>query len=149
MKELRESLKNFGFRLSKQRMLVLQFFEEHKTGHYSINDIYKYLSEKYSNISYTSVYRTCKLLEKLGLIRAISFEERHIHYESNLSLHLHYQCLICGKVFEDEKEWIKELEEKLYREDFEIKSYRIQVYGICSECRKRGESNGKNIVSNE
>ncbi|MGB9856752.1 MAG: Fur family transcriptional regulator [Dictyoglomaceae bacterium] len=150
--ELRKTFKDFGLRMSKQRVAVLEFFEENKTGHYSLNEIYENISQKNKNISFTSVYRTCKLLEKLGLIRAISFEERHIHYESNLNPHLHYQCLICGKIVEEDAEWVNQWRGKLEKKDFLITSYRIQIYGICKDCQKKYPEvteNGKNLISNE
>jgi|YelNatPaOPRAMG01_1025707.scaffolds.fasta_scaffold00025_15 Fe2+ or Zn2+ uptake regulation protein len=135
--ELRKTFKDFGLRMSKQRIAVLEFFEENRKGHFSLNEIYEVISQRNKNISFTSVYRTCKLLEKLGLIRQISFEERHIHYESNLMPHLHYQCLICGKIVEENPEWLRIWENNLNVKDFLITSYRVQVYGICNECQKK------------
>lgn len=158
--ELKKTLKDFGLRMSKQRIAVLEFFEENKTGHFSLNEIYERIFQKNKNISFTSVYRTCKLLEKLGLIRQISFEERHIHYESNLTPHLHYQCLICGKILEKDPEWLKQWKGELESKDFLITSYRVQIYGICKECQNKypeevekklimGDRYGKDSISNE
>ncbi len=135
--EIKKTFKDLGLRMSKQRMAVLEFFEENKEGHFSLNEIYEKISQKNKNISFTSIYRACKLLEKLGLIRHISFEERHIHYESNLTPHLHYQCLICGKIIEESPEWLRELKKKLDIKDFLITSYRIQIHGICKECQDK------------
>jgi len=133
---LEKYFKNSGLRMSKQRRAVIGFFRENNRGHFSLNEIYEKISETDKDISFTTVYRTCKLLEDLGLIRRISFEERHIHYESNLTPHIHYQCIICGKVIEEEK-CLGNWEDQLKNKDFLLTSYRIQVYGICKDCQKR------------
>jgi len=51
--------------------------------------------------------------------------------------HLHYQCLICGKIVEENPEWLRIWENNLNVKDFLITSYRVQVYGICNECQKK------------
>lgn len=135
--ELKGTFKDLGLRMSKQRMAVLEFFEENKEGHFSLNEIYEKISRKNKNISFTSIYRACKLLEKLGLIRQISFEERHIHYESNLTPHLHYQCLMCGRIIEDNPKWLEKMKKELDIEDFLIASYRVQIHGICKDCQDK------------
>lgn len=136
---LRESLKNRGIRLSKPRVDVLEFFENNLSGHYSINEIYERLKAQNKDISFTSVYRACKLLEKLGYIRAITFEERHIHYESNLSPHLHFQCLLCGRIEEEDLDNSDKILELLPIEDknFLMTSFRIQVLGVCKDCQSK------------
>ncbi len=135
--ELKKTFKDLGLRMSKQRIAVLEFFEKNKEGHFSLNEIYEKISQKNKNISFTSIYRICKLLEKLGLIRQISFEERHLHYESNLTPHLHYQCLICGRIIEENPEWLGEMKKELDIEDFLITSYRVQIHGICKDCQDK------------
>ncbi len=136
---LKENLKERGVRLSKPRVMVLEFFEKNPSGHFSINEIYETLKKQNKDISFTSVYRTCKLLERLGYIKAITFEERHVHYESNLKPHLHIQCIYCGKMEEREfKNWNELL--KLLPEDkkeYLITSCNINLFGICKECQKK------------
>jgi Fe2+ or Zn2+ uptake regulation protein len=136
---LKENLKNKGIRLSKPRLMVLEFFEQNKEGHFSIYEIYEELKKQNKKISFTSVYRSCKLLERLGYIRPISFEERHIHYESNLNPHIHFQCVSCGKVEEKELKDLSEISKIIKIEDtkFIITSIKIQVLGICEECQKK------------
>ncbi len=136
---LKESLKQKGIRLSKPRLMVLEFFENNPSGHFSINEIYEILKTQKQSISFTSVYRTCKLLEKLGYIRAITFEERHVHYECNLTPHLHLQCISCGKVEErDLTNW-----EKIFnllpipKNEYLVTCFRVQVSGICKECQDK------------
>lgn len=145
--ELKKTFKNLGLRMSRQRIAVLEFFEENKEGHFSLNEIYERIFQKNKNISFTSVYRTCKLLERLGLIRQISFEERHIHYESNLTPHLHYQCLICGKIIEENPEWLKKWKKNLDSKNFLITSYRVQIYGICKDCQNKYPEDVKRKLS--
>lgn len=136
---LKETLKQRGIRLSKPRLMVLEFFENNQSGHFSINEIYEILKKQNKSISFTSVYRTCKLLEKLGYIRAITFEERHVHYECNLTPHLHFQCISCGKVEEKDLSNWEEIFNMLPdpKNEYLITSFRIQVLGICKECQEK------------
>jgi len=138
---VKEDLKIHGLRLSKPRLAVLEFFEKNKTGHFSINEIYEEIKKQNQKASYTSVYRTCKLLEKLGFLRQISFEERHIHYESNLVPHIHFQCLSCGKVIEEDLEHPEKILEILNIKDknFQITSFRIHILGLCEECQNKAQ----------
>ncbi|ACI19836.1 ferric uptake regulation protein [Dictyoglomus thermophilum H-6-12] len=136
---MKKNLKEKGIRLSKPRLMVLEFFENNPSGHFSINEIYESLKRQNKNISFTSVYRTCKLLERLGYLRAITFEERHIHYECNLKPHFHIQCIYCGKVEEKELDNWNEILKMLpiNESGYIITSGNISILGICSECQEK------------
>ncbi|MCX7796648.1 MAG: transcriptional repressor [bacterium] len=151
---LKESLKTKGIRLSRPRADVLEFFENNPSGHYSIGEIHERLKAQNKDVSFTSVYRACKLLEKLGYIRSITFEERHTHYESNLSPHLHFQCLLCGKIEEEPLNNSDSILELLPIEDkgFLVTSFRIQVLGICKDCQIKREvwrAHDENYIADE
>ena len=56
--------------------------------------------------------------------------------------HEHLICVECGKIIEFYKEEIEELQDRVCEEyDFTPLNHRLEVFGICSECKgKRYES---------
>jgi len=62
-----EILKQKGYRLTPQRLLVLDLLHEVE-GHISAPDILNRARSKYPHVNKSTVYRTLQLLKELGLV---------------------------------------------------------------------------------
>jgi len=93
-------------------------------------------------IGQATVYRTVALLGDLGLLQRVQDRAGDICYIAPPIGHSHpLVCGVCRRVvrFDGDGD-IAGLEQRLARETgFSVYGHHLEVYGICGECRKRGE----------
>jgi Fe2+ or Zn2+ uptake regulation protein len=128
-----KKLKEKGLRPSVQRIKVLKFLLENKI-HPTVDEIYENLKGEIPTLSKTTVYNTLKLFLEKGLIKLVTIELNETRYDADLSLHGHFKCEVCGKIYDFE---IKKIEiEKL--DNFVIKNKNLELTGICKSCLQKG-----------
>lgn len=120
---------------TKQRELILHtFLDAHR--HVTSEDLYQAVRKEHSNIGYTTVYRTMKLLVEAGLATERHFDDGITRYEIEHEHHDHLVCIKCGKIQEFECEEIEERQNEVASEyGFEVLRHRHELYGHCSSCR--------------
>lgn len=75
----------------------------------------------------------------MGLIKVIEFEALDNRHDTNLAPHINLICTLCGKI-QDLPEGFPIAPDKAYQEvGFKVLDYRMEYYGICSECSVRTE----------
>jgi Fur family ferric uptake transcriptional regulator len=92
------------------------------------------------NISKASIYRLLPLLIDAGLIQDVFFEDGHMHYEHiyGHEHHCHIRCIECRKIEEFTDPRLNEIERDLAeRFGFKILSHKLDVKGLCPECREK------------
>jgi Fur family transcriptional regulator, peroxide stress response regulator len=128
-------LKELGFKLTPQRLAVIDFLEGNKT-HPSINNIYESLKLRYPTISLATVYNTIDTLVKNNMLLELPITKDKSNYDPDMSLHDHAYCLKCGKIFDiqsDKESEITNLDHVELKE-FKILSVR-KIYNIvCNIC---------------
>ena len=140
LSEKKERLKLFlkekGFKSTKQRDIIASEFlagGEHVTA----EELYNRISEKHSNIGFTTVYRTLKLLAESGLATARVFADHLTRYEPLAAEdhHDHLICLKCGLITEFEDQRMERLQEKIAAEfGFSVETHKMELYGYCRKC---------------
>ena len=79
---LKAKLKQQGFRLTPQRQTILQIFQTLPQGqHLSAEELHRLLEEKKQAISLATIYRTLKLMARMGILRELELAEGHKHYD--------------------------------------------------------------------
>jgi Fur family peroxide stress response transcriptional regulator len=132
------TLREKGFKLTPQRLLIIDILIEGKT-HPSAQALVEKAREKAPRISTSTIYYTLNLLKKLKLIKELDFHAMDNRYEVNTADHLNLICLACGKI-QDFMEGVPassgEIEE---RTGFRAHEMRLEYYGYCKEClRNKG-----------
>jgi Fur family ferric uptake transcriptional regulator len=138
---LKSFLKEKGFKSTRQRDIIASEFLKTR-GHITAEDLYKKVSKKHSEIGFTTVYRTLKLLTKSGLATEQAFADNLTRYEpvSSEDHHDHLICMKCGSIKEFENSNIERLQEKIAGEfGFSIVTHRMELYGYCSTCSDDGQ----------
>jgi Fur family transcriptional regulator, ferric uptake regulator len=128
-----------GLKATKQREGVLHIFMN-SSGHKSLAQIYAQVAKTNPKIGYITVYRTLKLLTRLGLATQRKFADGETRYEpaSEGSHHDHLICLNCGKIIEFEDPTLEALQNGIAkRHHFKISHHRLELYGRCDECRQK------------
>jgi len=122
-------------RHTRQRDAILEVFLEARS-HITSEEIYQQVREKHSNIGYTTVYRTMKLLCEAGLAHERKFEDGVTRYEIQHEHHDHLVCVRCGKIIEFECRMIESAQDDIAdRYGFRVLRHRHELYGHCRACR--------------
>lgn len=93
---LKAELNERGWRMTPQREQILQVFQNLNKGHHlSAEDLYRLLQSENQHISLSTIYRTLKLMARMGILRELELAEGHKHYELNQPYPYHHHHLIC------------------------------------------------------
>ncbi|MGB7572642.1 MAG: Fur family transcriptional regulator [Thermodesulfobacteriota bacterium] len=135
-----------GLNATRQREEILNIFLN-STGHKSLAQIYAQVVKTDPKIGYTTVYRTLKLLTRLGLATQRKFDDKETRYEpaSEGNHHDHLICLDCGKIVEFENQTLEALQDEIaQRHRFKISHHRLELYGRCGECNRKKKTVRRN-----
>src|SRR4028118_414942 len=92
----KSELNDKGWRMTPQRETILHVFQNLPRGnHLSAEDLYNLLQRRGEAISLSTIYRTLKLMARMGLLRELELAEGHKHYELNQPYPYHHHHLIC------------------------------------------------------
>ena len=76
---LKAELNDRGWRLTPQRETILHIFQELPQGeHLSAEDLYYRLESNGEGISLSTIYRTLKLMSRMGILRELELGEGHL-----------------------------------------------------------------------
>ncbi len=130
-----EALRRDGRRMTTQRTLLLRIIEESEE-HLDAAAIHRQAQDRGAHMSLSTVYRTLKVLAKMGLLRELHFDEEHHHFERALGEHYHLYCLECGQVTEywppDGGRRLRQVAEQC---NFDLVSARLELQGFCQRCK--------------
>ena len=109
--------------------------------HVSAQELYKIVRKKDSNIGYTTVYRTMKLLSESGLCGETEFGDGVLRFEHKFGHehHDHLICIKCGRFTEVADSGLERLQENMVkRHGFKSLKHKLEVFGICKRCLPAG-----------
>ncbi len=137
---LAETLQASGYRLTRQRRLVLQVLQESHE-HLDVAAIHNLARMHDPNIGLATVYRTLAMLKDVGLVEEHNLGEDHSHYEAVAgNPHYHFTCMVCGRVIEFDAPQVTEVVHALSeREDLVITDVHLFLSGTCAQCQHEGE----------
>ncbi|GJD15201.1 ferric uptake regulator family protein [Rivularia sp. IAM M-261] len=140
---LKSELNAKGWRFTAQREIILQLFLEQKQGnHLSAEDVYELLGQREDRISLSTIYRTLKLMTRMGILRELELAETHKHYELSTnaqSRHHHSVCSQCGMTIEFENTSIaKQALKQVEKAGLNLIDCQLTIYTICPEAKRRG-----------
>ena len=129
-----EYLLSFQIKPSVQRIAIMDYLIKHHT-HPCVDEIYLALCKEIPTLSKTTVYNTLKLFVEHGAAKMLTIDERNTCFDSDLSIHAHFQCKSCGKIFDlpyqTRIEDVKNLEDN----GFEVEEVHCYYKGICPNCK--------------
>ena len=78
---LKAELNSRGWRLTPQREKILHVFQNLPRGnHLSAEELYNLLEKRDEGISLSTIYRSVKLMSRMGILRELELAEGHKHY---------------------------------------------------------------------
>lgn len=132
---LRDHLAKHQLKLTRQREQILTVFL--RMEHITAEQMYRMLAKKDPHIGLATIYRTLNLFCEAGLAQARHFGTQ-TQYDniSHKGHHDHLICTDCGKIVEFENCDIERLQEEVAkRNGFTIKTHKLELYGVCTNCR--------------
>jgi Fur family ferric uptake transcriptional regulator len=139
--DVQEKLKARGFKLTSRREQVLRVLLENRDKHLSAEEVYYLAKQKMPDVGLATVYRTLELCLFSDIICSNDFGDGRRRYEfcglgSNGHYHHHLICTRCGKIIEDDGDFLDSLERRIYKEHkFRVENHQLKVFGICEKCR--------------
>ncbi|WP_299489297.1 transcriptional repressor [Acaryochloris sp. IP29b_bin.137] len=138
---LKAELNDRGWRLTPQRETILHVFQDLEEGkHLSAEDLHTLLQEQGEPISLSTIYRTLKLMARMGILRELEFAESHKHYELNQPYphhHHHLICVQCDKTIEFKSDAVLKISSKTTKKlGFHLLDCQLSIHAICPECQR-------------
>ena len=134
---LEEYISENNLKITKQRRIVLKVFLESKD-HLSVEELYNKVLKTEPKIGLATVYRTLALLTKSGLALEMDFGDGQKRYESSYRSvhHDHMVCTECGKILEFNHPLIEKYQEEVAKQkNFKITSHKLDLFGLCQDCK--------------
>jgi Fur family peroxide stress response transcriptional regulator len=130
--ETLDKLRETGFKLTPQRVAILEVLDGN-TSHPSAQAIYQAVKRRYPMISFATVYKTLKVLEKVGEIQPLTIAEDKLNFDPDTSRHHHLYCRECGRIIDIDP--MNEFEPGDL-DGHRVDRFQIYFYGVCADCLK-------------
>ncbi|UWG99025.1 transcriptional repressor [Dehalobacter sp. DCM] len=145
-KDFNQILKEKGYKFTTQRQYVFDVVTENQGSHLNSQEIFECVRNKYPDIGVATVYRTLGLLEDMGLIYGVDFNDGYRRYDivkdPEAHRHHHLICLECGSIQEVEEDLLGAIEENIQKNNkFKVVNHRVKFYGYCDVCQKKMDTN--------
>lgn len=129
---MQDSIKS---RNTLQRKIILEAVRNMKN-HPDAEMVYEKISTTNPLISKATVYRNLKLLAKQGHILHIPIPDGADCFDFNCDPHYHIKCRKCGRVFDVDMPYQKNLCSNIVNDKgFIIESHQIVFSGLCPDCK--------------
>jgi Fur family transcriptional regulator, ferric uptake regulator len=140
---LKAELNSRGWRLTPQREKILHVFQNLPRGnHLSAEELHNLLDQRSEPISLSTIYRSVKLMARMGILRELELAEGHKHYELNQPYphhHHHMVCIQCNKTIEFKNDSIlKQSLKQAEKEGVQLIDCQLTVMTICPEALRMG-----------
>jgi Fur family ferric uptake transcriptional regulator len=133
-------------RNTKQREVVLEELRKLKT-HPTATELHDIVRRRLPRISLGTVYRNLEILAGDGLIRKLDHGGGRARFDGDLDRHQHVVCVACGRVDDVAGAPADIGADGLTAPDgYEILGYRVELAGICPDCRQRVSEDRINLL---
>jgi len=133
---LEQHSKGKTLKSSRRRNAIIEAFAR-ASEHLTVDELYERARQLDPKVGYTTVWRTLKLLESLGLASSQKFHDGQTRYEyvSSKQHHDHLICTKCGLLQEFFNPKIEEIQKQVAKaHKFQITSHKMELYGYCMKC---------------
>lgn len=137
IEDYRRLCRERGLRCTVQRRVIFETVLDLDI-HPSADDVFDVVSRRIEDISRTTVYRTLESLARMGVITKACHPGRVARYDRRTEIHHHLICLRCDSITDIADDRLDALRLPDTSDvGFEIEDFRVQLRGICHDCRVR------------
>ena len=131
IEDIGEYLKSHDIKPSYQRIKIFDYLVKYRN-HPTVDMVYQELVKEIPTLSKTTVYNTMNLFIEKKIAIEIVIEGNEVRYDADISVHGHFKCEKCQKVFDLDLD-LENIDLKSM-ENFQIKEDHIYFKGICNSC---------------
>ncbi len=139
-REFTKFLKKKNMKVTQSRLSLIDLIASYGK-HFEVEELASWIATQADrSVSRSTIYRTIKLLQEFGVIKEVIKQGNRTIYEfvAGKAHHDHLVCVECGKIIEFVNEDIEKLQDQVCEEySFQPLHHRLEIFGICSECRER------------
>ncbi len=126
-------------RPTRQRRMIAHILFDHR--HLNVEELHQQVRARDESVGYATVYRTVKLLERVGLVNVGHFGDGTARYEVAIGdddHHDHLICTRCNRIVEFENEAIEEQQRQIAAaHGFVLTGHRMDLFGLCPACQAK------------
>lgn len=140
MEDILRRMSSQGLRITDQRKTLARLFSETQ-GYLAPKEVYEYMGKSYTGLSFDTVYRNLRVMEELGVLEQVIFEDGgkfKLHCRE-YDHHHHMICLQCGKTYPIT---YCPMEQTAVPDDFRVVKHKFEVFGYCKECEIEEPADG-------
>jgi Fur family peroxide stress response transcriptional regulator len=106
--------------------------------HPTANQVFEAVKVRNRGISRATVHRNLEILSEMGVITKTCHTGGMARYDARIDIHHHLICLRCNSVADIDDENLSSLTiPDTSAFGFEVSDFRVQLRGICRDCRKK------------
>lgn len=132
-----ENLRKSNFKITPQRLEVINFLETGNYHHFTAEDVYTSVREREPTITLATVYNILKALRESGNINSFEVNGK-TWFETNVQFHGNLVCSNCGKIVDIEVDPVK-FTELSSNGSYKVTGANLVMRGLCKECNHREE----------
>jgi Fe2+ or Zn2+ uptake regulation protein len=126
-----------GKRLTRPRRVILDAVRASEA-HPSVAAVYRQVRRRLPRVSLATVYRNLRMLAAEGLVTERA-DLAGMRFDGNTTPHDHFTCVACGRIYDVPAATARGVRARVAsRTGFEVLVHRIEFYGRCGACRRRG-----------
>ena len=132
------TLDSAGYRLTEPRRAVAGLIDA-REGHFTAADLLQDARGRRRGIGRATVFRALDLFTELGILERLELPSGdHAYVACEPVHHHHVVCSRCGRAADVEDCGMQAVAREISRRTgFEVDSHRLELYGLCPDCRGR------------
>ena len=140
--EYYERLKEKGYKITKQRKIVLNEILNRQGEHLTVEELYQNIREEFPEVGLATIYRNIQLLCDMKIVEKLNLDDGFTRYElsqdDDVHRHHHLICGECGKVIEVREDLMGSIEKSfLDTYGFLVHDHQAKFFGLCGDCQKK------------
>jgi Fur family peroxide stress response transcriptional regulator len=141
LEEFERLCREAGMPCTIQRRIILEEVLG-RDDHPSANQVFEAVSARTGGVSRATVHRNLDIIAGMGLITKTCHPGNIARYDARIDIHHHLICMRCSSVVDINDKNLDSLKiPDTSAFDFEVTDFRVQLRGVCGNCREL-ESNG-------
>jgi Fur family peroxide stress response transcriptional regulator len=136
MEDLVSSLREEGFRITPQRVAILEYLLR-TDDHPSAEHIHQVVKEQYPMVSLSTVYKTLDLLKEKKLVGEIEVGGE-TRFDAHTVAHINLVCMNCGKIDDLDENSLNEIQSRAAKKSkYMIVKGNFELIGYCNDCKSK------------
>ncbi|MDQ6421077.1 Fur family transcriptional regulator [Paenibacillus sp. LHD-117] len=134
VEEIVARMSSQGLRVTDQRKTLAKLFAD-SPGYLSPKDVYEFMGKTYTGLSFDTVYRNLRVMEELGVLEQVVFEEG-VKFKLHCREHDHHHHLICLQCGLTYPITFCPMVQTAVPDDFRVVKHKFEVFGYCGTCEQ-------------